>query len=685
MASNWGEIVTILLLLALAALAVWLGLLMGRHGFWRADQTIPSDMALDARHRPQVVAVIPARDEAATIARSIGSILAQNYAGLTHVVLVDDHSQDGTADLASALNDPRLHIVAAPELAKGWAGKLWAVSAGIAKAKELAPQADYLWLTDADIAHGPQTLKRLVAMAEDGKAALVSLMARLNCESLWERLLIPAFVFFFQKLYPFPQVNRQNNSLAAAAGGCMLVRRQTLEEAGGIRAIRDRIIDDCALATQLKPFGPIWLGLAKSDESVSLRPYPTLASIWSMVARTAFVQLRHSWLLLLGAVLGMLFLYALPVLTLAVGVASGSGLLTLTGMLVWLCMTFAYLPTVSMYGLKPSPLWAATLPLAGFLYTLMTVDSARRKGAAWKGRSQAGQLSDPDSDRVSQALAREIVEKAGTSFYWAMRTLPLERRDAMFAIYAFCRAVDDIADSHDSPETKRAGLNLWRQGIKALYEDQPLPTELPLLRALKTPVRRYALRQIDFEAIIDGMEMDAGVPIQAPTREIFDLYIDRVASAVGRLSNRVMGAPAAIADLLADSLGKALQITNILRDLAEDAELGRLYLPQTLLAKYKILETDPAQVLRHPNLHTACLVLAGEAQSHFTHAAGLMAQVDSRPLRPAMAMMTVYRLILERLIDRGWTDPAQPLDIPKWEKLLAAFKGATAARAPEDR
>jgi phytoene synthase len=199
---------------------------------------------------------------------------------------------------------------------------------------------------------------------------------------------------------------------------------------------------------------------------------------------------------------------------------------------------------------------------------------------------------------------------------------------------------------------------------------------------MKAPIRRFALKRVDFEAVIDGMEMDAHDPIQAPTREIFDLYIDRVACAVGRLSNRVMGAPASIADSLANSLGKALQITNILRDLAEDAQLGRLYLPQSLLHKCKISESDPARVLAHPHLHAACLILAAEAQSHFTHAAGLMAQVDSRPLRPAMSMMAVYRLILERLIDRGWTDPSQPLDLTKWEKLAAAFKGALSAGPP---
>ncbi|CAA6606151.1 Squalene-phytoene synthase [Rhodospirillaceae bacterium LM-1] len=673
---------TLFLVPALLALAIWLGLLMGRHGFWRADQVLPSLSRFPGRKPPQIVAIVPARDEAATILQSIGSILAQDYAGLSHVILVDDHSADATAQLAQTHDDPRLHVMQARDLPKGWAGKMWAVSQGVDKARELAPTATYCWLTDADIAHGPSTLSRLAAQAEDRNASLVSLMARLNCTGIWERLLIPAFVFFFQKLYPFSDVNNPLSSTAAAAGGCMLVRKEALESAGGIQAIRDRIIDDCALASILKPQGPIWLGLAQSDESKSLRPYPSLASIWSMVARTAFVQLRHSWLLLAGAVAGMLLLYVVPPVALALGIISGNGFLTLSGTLGWLCMTIAYLPTMSMYGLKPAIPWALTLPLSGLMYALMTVDSGLRRGAAWKGRSQGGGFADPDSDRASLQMAAEIVEKAGTSFYWAMRTLPEERRQAMFAIYAFCRAVDDIADSQDAPEIKRQGLARWRQGIQLVFEGKDLPEDMPLLRALRAPIRRYALRQVDFEAIIDGMEMDAGDPIQAPTREIFDQYIDRVACAVGRLSNRVMGAPVKIADSLANSLGKALQITNILRDLAEDAELSRLYLPSNVLAKCRIQERDPTGVLAHPHLQAVCLILSTEAKNHFTQAAALMASTDSRPLRPALSMMAVYKLILERLIDRGWSNPAAPLKISKGEKLWAALHGALSAGPP---
>ncbi|MBF0355387.1 MAG: presqualene diphosphate synthase HpnD [Alphaproteobacteria bacterium] len=677
-----GDCVTLLLVLALAALAAWMGLLMGRHGFWRADQRLPKAPLLLPRKQPQVVAVIPARNEAETIAAALQSILSQDYEALSHVILVDDHSNDGTAEAAQALNDPRLTVISAPDLAKGWAGKLWAMAQGIAKANELAPNAPYLWLTDADIAHGPATLSRLAAKAESDGAVLVSLMARLNCQGFWERLLIPAFVFFFQKLYPFPAVNEVTSNLAAAAGGCMLVRNEALMRAGGLSAIRDQIIDDCALAAILKPKGPIWLGLAEEDESRSLRPYSGLGGIWSMVARTAFVQLRHSWLLLLGTVLAMSLLYLVPLLALVLGILDGQAPLTLAGALGWLCMTIAYSPTIAYYRMKPFLLWAVTLPVAGFFYLLMTLYSALQGGGDWKGRKGGKGIEDPDADRASVEMARDVVEKAGTSFYWAMRSLSSERRDAIFAIYAFCRAVDDIADSTAADETKRNDLAQWRQGIACLYEGRDAPENLPLLRALKAPIRRFALSRKDFEAIIDGMEMDVGTPIRAPSREQFDLYLDRVACAVGRLSNRIMGAPERIADALANSLGRALQTTNILRDLAEDATLGRLYLPLPLLLKYRIQDTDPARVLAHPNLHAACLALAAEAQDLFLQSAGLLGQTDSRPLRPSLAMMTVYRLILNRLIDRGWKDPTQPLAVSKREKLWAALQGALKAGPP---
>lgn len=384
---------TLLVLLSTAALIAWAVLLFGRGGFWLADQMIDAP-ALSPRRGaaapPSVVAVVPARNEAEGIARTVRSILSQDYAGSLRLVVVDDHSDDGTADLARAAAAEigaadRLEVVAAQALPAGWSGKMWAVSQGVARASDSTP--DFLWLTDGDIEHAPDTLGRLTAKAQDDGLALTSLMVLLHNRTSAERLLIPAFVFFFMKLYPFPWVNRPLHRMAAAAGGCMLVRRAALERAGGIERIKDAIIDDCALARLLKPQGPIWLGLTR--KSHSLRVYENVGEIWAMVARTAYTQLGYSPLLLLGTVAGMVLLYLLPLVALGVGLGSHNVALTATGGLTWLMMGIAFAPTLRLYRMLP---WhGLTLPLAGLLYTLMTVDSARRhwvgRGGGWKGRT----------------------------------------------------------------------------------------------------------------------------------------------------------------------------------------------------------------------------------------------------------------------------------------------------------
>jgi len=328
-----------------------------------------------------VTAVIPARNEAATIGRTVGSLLAQDYPGELSVIVVDDNSDDGTAEAAGS--DPRLRVIPGAPLADGWTGKLWAVSQGV---REAGTAPDYLLLTDADIEHDPGNLKRLVYKAETDGRHLVSLMVKLRCESFWERLLIPAFVFFFQKLYPFPAVNDPNSRIAAAAGGCMLVRRETLEAAGGIDAIRSAVIDDCALARLIKKRGSIWLGLATRTRS--LRAYDGLVEIWDMVARTAYVQLRHSPLALVGTLAGMAVIYLVPPLAFAVGTALRQGPLASAGMIAWLLMALAYAPTLALYGRFVA--WALVLPVSAGLYTLMTLSSAMRhwrgRGAGWKGR-----------------------------------------------------------------------------------------------------------------------------------------------------------------------------------------------------------------------------------------------------------------------------------------------------------
>ena len=270
-----------------------------------------------------------------------------------------------------------------------------------------------------------------------------------------------------------------------------------------------------------------------------------------------------------------------------------------------------------------------------------------------------------------RAEIRARVASASTSFYWAMRLLPEARREAMFAIYAFCREVDDIADSSDAPAAKRARLALWRREIDAVYAGHP---QQPLSRLLAEAATAYLLRREDFLAIIDGMEMDAVADIRAPSLAELDLYCDRVASAVGRLSVRIFGTDIPAADRVAAALGRALQLTNILRDLAEDAARGRLYLPRELLLAEDIAETDPALVLRHPRLAAVCERLAGVAESRFAEAQAEMRSCPRRAMRPAAAMGAVYHAILTRLRRRGWKDLDREVKLPAALKLWLALR-----------
>ncbi len=336
---------------------------------------------------PSVAAVVPARNEVGTIAETVRCLLDQDYPISIPIIVVDDNSEDGTADAAREVTvtdaeKARLTVVSGEPLADGWTGKMWAVRQGI----NAAPASDYLLLTDADIHHEPSLVSNLIAKAEGEGIRLVSLMVKLKCQSPWECLLIPAFVYYFQKLYPFSWVNDPAREEAAAAGGCMLVHRQTLEDTGGIEAIHDKVIDDCAMAALIKPHGPIWLGLAEETEST--RSYAALGEIWRMVSRTAYLQLRHSPLLLLAAVAGMALLYVVPPLALMAGLLNGGLVLAFLGGAGWAVMTWTYLPTVELYRL--SPLWALLLPVAGLLFTLVTIDSARRHymrtSGQWKGR-----------------------------------------------------------------------------------------------------------------------------------------------------------------------------------------------------------------------------------------------------------------------------------------------------------
>jgi hopene-associated glycosyltransferase HpnB len=380
-------------IVALFAVAAWVYLLAARGGFWLAAERDDRAEPASPPAWPTVAVVIPARDEAATIGHTVQSLLAQDYPGL-EIVLVDDGSQDGTAltaEDAAKTAGGRLTVLHGEPLPAGWTGKVWAQKQGIAAALAKAPR--YLLLTDADIVYAPGALKRLVARAEHGRYALASLMVRLRCESLAERAFIPAFVFFFQMLYPFAWVGRSDHATAAAAGGCMLVRSDILEESGGIDGIRDALIDDCALARQLKAEGPIWLGLTESVSSI--RAYDGLDAIRRMVVRSAYAQLGYSPWQLAGTVIGMALTFlAAPLLAIF---AHGSA--ALMGVAAWLMMAVALQPTLRLY--RRNPLWGFALPLIALAYTLWTTESAlqymRGKGGQWKGRVQASPRGAPRS------------------------------------------------------------------------------------------------------------------------------------------------------------------------------------------------------------------------------------------------------------------------------------------------
>ncbi|MCH7554573.1 MAG: glycosyltransferase [Proteobacteria bacterium] len=390
---------TIQVVTSVAALsvAIWLYLIFFRGGFWRADQRLGEGLgeAVAGGEWPDIAVVVPARDEAPLIGRTMTALLAQDYPGRYGVVLVDDGSGDGTAEIAHAAAcergaEQRLTIVRATPPPMGWTGKLWALATGVERAAETLPGARYILFTDADIEHHPATLRLLAAKAEAERLDLVSLMALLACKTPWERLLVPAFVYFFQKLYPFAWVNDPARQAAAAAGGCVLVRRDALAAAGGIAAISGALIDDCALARLIKRHGAIWLGLTATSRGI--RPHGGLEDIWTMVARTAFFQLRHSAVLLAAAVAGMLVIYMAPPAALAGGLLVGDGSLAGLGLAGCLFMAAAYGATLRLYR---QPLWAAVfLPVAALLYVAMTIDSAfrhwRGRGGRWKGRIHDG-------------------------------------------------------------------------------------------------------------------------------------------------------------------------------------------------------------------------------------------------------------------------------------------------------
>jgi hopene-associated glycosyltransferase HpnB len=389
----------------LAAVA-WTYLVVGHGGYWRTSQWLPP-ATRDPDTWPDVVAVVPARNEAEMLPATLPALLGQEYPGTLTVIVVDDRSSDDTAKVAAKLDGGRpLRVIAGTAAPAGWAGKVWAMAqglgaAGIPSAAGASPEPEgYVLFTDADIAWDRRTLRDMVAAAEADDRDLVSQMALLRTATGWERVVVPAFVYFFAQLYPFRRVNVPGSRTAAAAGGCMLVRRGALEKSGGLAPISDALIDDVAMGRMIKrQRGRCWLGLSR--QVVSVRPYPGLASLWQMVARSAYIQLNYSPVLLAATIIGLLFLYVLPpagaVIGLTVLLSGGSAsqdagpaaLAAGAGLAGWALMSLSYLPMLRLYRL--SPLRAPGLPLIALLYAGMTADSARRhhtgRGAEWRGRT----------------------------------------------------------------------------------------------------------------------------------------------------------------------------------------------------------------------------------------------------------------------------------------------------------
>jgi hopene-associated glycosyltransferase HpnB len=378
------------IVLGTVCLAIWLYLVFGRGFFWRlgafdGDRSAHAPLA----HWPSVIAVVPARNEAETIGRTVEALARQDYPGAFSAIVVDDHSEDGTALEAQRAAQEKnvashIRIQSASELPPGWTGKLWALHEGVSKASAEAPT--FYWFTDADIVHAPDTLRRLVARAEENSLDLASLMVLLCAGTFAERALIPPFLYFFLTLYPPRWIADARSRTAGAAGGCILLRREALERIGGLAAIRSEVIDDCALARAVKHCGGrIWMGLTRA--SVSWRSYSTFAEIRDMIARTAFTQLRYSALLLLGTLIGLLLTYVVPVALLSTPGRAPR----ILGLSIWLLMSLTFLPTVRFYRL--SPVWAPLLPLAALFYAGATWLSAWRywlgRGGQWKGRAQA--------------------------------------------------------------------------------------------------------------------------------------------------------------------------------------------------------------------------------------------------------------------------------------------------------
>ena len=572
-------------LIASMVLAIWLYLLAGRGGFWLAAERDDDGQLPDGRAPgeawPAVTAIIPARDEAACVGETVGSLLGQDYPGALHVIVIDDQSRDATAQVArdAAANlgkADRLTVLSGRALPGGWTGKLWAQQQGVAFVDEQSDRPSYLLFTDADIVYGPDALSRLVARAQPKDLVLASLMVKLRCESFAERLFIPAFIFFFQMLYPFAWANDPRRVTAAAAGGCMLVRRETLRDAGGLAAIRGALIDDCALAKLLKAHGPIWIGLTERVRSI--RAYPAIADIRRMVSRTAYAQLRYSPLLLLGTVVGLALTYLAPV-ALAI---FADGIAQFLGIFVWASMALAFRPTLRFYGL--SAFWGLALPAIAATYMAFTLDSAyqhaRGRGGMWKGRAQANvsETTMSDAGKSDAGNWRSGKGHRNENFPVASWLIQARHRPVILAFYNFVRTADDIADHATlKPEEKLALLDRLDAGLTGKSDEDAVAVRLRAALAERNLSPKHA------QDLLAAFKLDVTKLRYSDWDDLIG-YCSLSAMPVGRFVCDVHGESRSVWPAN-DALCAALQIINHLQDCKEDyLNLNRVYVPLDALA-----------------------------------------------------------------------------------------------------
>ncbi len=636
------------LVLATAALAAWLYLLLLRGFFWVPEELPPAEgaarpHAVDGGADPSVAAIVPARDEAETIGAVVGSLLAQDYRGDFRIVLVDDHSTDGTARIALEAAEKagaceRLTVIAAAPLPPGWTGKLWALNAGMATLEASGAAPDLLLFTDADIAHAPDNLSSLVAALEDGRRDLVSLMVKLRCETWAERFLVPAFVFFFAMIYPFAWVGDREKRTAAAAGGCMLLRREIYHRAGGLAAIRGALIDDCALARAVKDKGGV-LHLAMTQGTRSLRPYPRIGDIWAMVARSAYTQLGHSPLVLAATVLGLAIVFLAPPLLLAAG-----GEAAALALAAWALMAACYAPMLRL--LSPlAPLRAAAAARRGGLSwrdAQFRTPPLRRQGRRVEGK---GAMAEPALGAVETPSGKG---RGDENFPVGSFLIRRELRPHVHAFYRFAREADDVADNPAlAPGDKVRRLD--RMG--AVLDGAP-GTDAPAARAMRASLAETGVSAQHCHDVLTAFRLDA---TKLRYRDWDDLmeYCRYSAAPVGRQLLDLHG-EGRQSWTSSDALCSALQVLNHLQDCGADYRaLDRVYIPENHLAISGARVEDLAASRTSPELRDAIERLLDSTDRLIAQASYLPPAVRSVGLRRECAVIVGLARRLSRRLRRG--------------------------------